>query len=343
MLKDKRLSTGESLELSHNKIFLPYIPETSSCHVFFDWAANSLVRFRLLRLKGSSPKNLEMSVITVEAKIQMSAETLIHKFVTASSFAIGIAGCIAIGSASAAPEAMPEVVSRVWLENGSQTAAVTINGEEIVRFKADVDCDDAAEEADELAVKLNELLHDKKFDASALLPTTNDMKAEIKQDNNVILSFDPFVGSTDGDQISSKKVLEASTRLCNSLRQALGAFILPPSSQISGNDKAAITVGGASFSGNASWYGGKFNGRRCSDGSRFSEERLTAAHRSLPFGTKLLVKNRRTGATCIVEVNDRGPFIGNRVIDLSKAAARQLNMVGSGIALVDCQVLATND
>ena len=66
---------------------------------------------------------------------------------------------------------------------------------------------------------------------------------------------------------------------------------------------------------------------------------MTAAHRSLPFGTKLLVMNRRTGDSCVVKVNDRGPFIGGRVIDLSKGAARQLNMLGSGIAMVDCIVL----
>lgn len=284
-----------------------------------------------------------MSVITVETPKQLLAGTvLLRKFLIATSLAVGVAGSIGVCTAGAAPEAMPEVVSRVWLENGAQTAAVTINGEEVVRFKADIDCDEAAEEAEELAVKLNELIHDKKFDASVMLPAATDMKAEIKQDNNTIISFNPFAGSTDSDQ-PGKKILEASTRLCNSLRQALGAAILPAGSLSNNNDKTTANAGGFSFSGNASWYGGKFNGRRCSDGSRFSEERLTAAHRSLPFGTKLLVKNRRTGATCIVEVNDRGPFIGNRVIDLSKAAARQLNMVGSGIAFVDCLVIAAND
>jgi len=106
---------------------------------------------------------------------------------------------------------------------------------------------------------------------------------------------------------------------------------------------AAIAAAGASisgrFSGNASWYGPHFHGRKCSDGTIFDQEGMTAAHRSLPFGTKLLVMNRRTGASCVVKVNDRGPFIGGRVIDLSKGAARQLNMLGSGVAMVDCIVL----
>jgi rare lipoprotein A len=68
---------------------------------------------------------------------------------------------------------------------------------------------------------------------------------------------------------------------------------------------------------------------------------MTAAHRSLPFGTKLLVMNRKTGSSCVVEINDRGPFVGDRVIDLSRGAARQLNMISSGVALVDCLVLGS--
>ncbi len=68
-------------------------------------------------------------------------------------------------------------------------------------------------------------------------------------------------------------------------------------------------------------------------------EGMTAAHRSLPFGTRLLVMNRSTGDSCVVSVNDRGPFIGDRIIDLSKGAARKLNMLGSGVALVDCVII----
>ncbi|HMY03328.1 MAG TPA: septal ring lytic transglycosylase RlpA family protein, partial [Candidatus Obscuribacter sp.] len=92
-------------------------------------------------------------------------------------------------------------------------------------------------------------------------------------------------------------------------------------------------------SGQASWYGGKFHGRRTSNGDVFDQDGFTAAHRTLPFGTKLLVMNRRTGDSCVVEVNDRGPFCGERVIDLSRGAANKLNMLSSGVATVDCMVL----
>lgn len=84
------------------------------------------------------------------------------------------------------------------------------------------------------------------------------------------------------------------------------------------------------FKGLASWYGGKFHGRKTASGERFDEDKLTCAHRTLPFGTELLVMNPATGKACTVTVNDRGPYHGKRVIDLSKAAARKLGINGVG-------------
>ncbi|MCW5824522.1 MAG: septal ring lytic transglycosylase RlpA family protein [Cyanobacteria bacterium TGS_CYA1] len=99
------------------------------------------------------------------------------------------------------------------------------------------------------------------------------------------------------------------------------------------------TQGLSRFSGKASWYGGKFHGRRSASGERFDCNNLTAAHRTLPFGTKLLVRNKRTGASCVVKVSDRGPYSHGRVIDLSMGAAKQLNMISSGVANVDVFVM----
>lgn len=84
------------------------------------------------------------------------------------------------------------------------------------------------------------------------------------------------------------------------------------------------------FKGLASWYGEKFHGRKTASGERFDEEGMTCAHRTLPFGTKVLVMNPASGKTCTVTVNDRGPYVGSRVIDLSKAAARKLGITGVG-------------
>lgn len=91
--------------------------------------------------------------------------------------------------------------------------------------------------------------------------------------------------------------------------------------------------------GVASWYGPGFHGRRTASGTRYDMNELTAAHKSLPFGTRLLVTNKANGRSTIVTITDRGPYIGKRVLDLSKEAARQLHMVGSGIEEVEYKIL----
>ena len=79
----------------------------------------------------------------------------------------------------------------------------------------------------------------------------------------------------------------------------------------------------AAQSGAASWYG---SGHRTANGERFNPNGLTAAHRSLPFGTRVRVENRRTGRSVVVRINDRGPFVRGRIIDLSQAAAEALDL-----------------
>lgn len=92
--------------------------------------------------------------------------------------------------------------------------------------------------------------------------------------------------------------------------------------------------------GTASFYGQQFNGRRTASGERFDMSELTAAHRTLPFGSKVRVTNAANGRSVVVRINDRGPFHGGRLIDVSRAAAEQLGLIapGSGrvrLALVD--------
>jgi rare lipoprotein A len=95
--------------------------------------------------------------------------------------------------------------------------------------------------------------------------------------------------------------------------------------------KSKSTGGGSSYqSGVASWYGGKFHGRKTASGETYNQNSLTAAHRSLPFGTKVRVTNTNNGDTVVVRINDRGPFVGGRVIDLSRAAASSIGINGLG-------------
>lgn len=86
--------------------------------------------------------------------------------------------------------------------------------------------------------------------------------------------------------------------------------------------------------GYASYYGSKFHGKRTASGEIFNQNLLTAAHRTFKFGTKVRVKNLRNNKTVTVRINDRGPFIKGRIIDLSKSAAKKIGMIQSGVAKV---------
>lgn len=85
---------------------------------------------------------------------------------------------------------------------------------------------------------------------------------------------------------------------------------------------------GAAQSGKASWYGPGFHGRRTASGEIFNTHSMTAAHKTLPFGTRVKVTSRATGRSVVVRINDRGPFVRGRIIDLSQASARALGMAG---------------
>jgi len=94
--------------------------------------------------------------------------------------------------------------------------------------------------------------------------------------------------------------------------------------------------------GEASWYGGKFQGRRTANGEIFDTHQLTGAHKTLPFDTRVKVTNLKNGKTVEVRINDRGPFIKGRIIDLSMAAAQQIDLLGSGVTRVKIEVMGSS-
>lgn len=94
------------------------------------------------------------------------------------------------------------------------------------------------------------------------------------------------------------------------------------------------------LTGIASWYGRKFHGRRTASGEVYNMHARTAAHRSLPFGTLVRVTNLQNGRQSIVRINDRGPFVAGREIDLSYGTASDLGMVGTGLAKVRMEILS---
>lgn len=91
--------------------------------------------------------------------------------------------------------------------------------------------------------------------------------------------------------------------------------------------------------GIASWYGPKFHGRRTANGETYDQNDFTAAHRTLPFNTLVRVENISNGKSVVVRINDRGPYVGDRIIDLSKKAAQHIDMVGIGTTEVNLVIL----
>ncbi|CAN5916699.1 septal ring lytic transglycosylase RlpA family protein [soil metagenome] len=91
--------------------------------------------------------------------------------------------------------------------------------------------------------------------------------------------------------------------------------------------------------GTASWYGKELAGHKTASGERFDPQKLTAAHRTLRFGTQVRVTRVKTGKSVTVRINDRGPFSKTRIIDLSEAAARTLGMIDAGVTKVELEVV----
>lgn len=90
--------------------------------------------------------------------------------------------------------------------------------------------------------------------------------------------------------------------------------------------------------GTASWYGGRWHGRKTANGERYDQYSMTAAHKKLPFHTKVRVTNLNTGKSCIVRINNRGPYVRGRVIDLSVAAAKKIGSYSGGLSRVKLEV-----
>jgi rare lipoprotein A len=126
-----------------------------------------------------------------------------------------------------------------------------------------------------------------------------------------------------------------------SLSLLLGACAIHPGPDRPGYDRdmgqypeqTAARASGSVEEGRISYYADKFHGRKTASGVRFDKNLMTAAHRSLPFRTKVEVTNLDNGKSVIVEINDRGPFADDRILDVSPAAARKLGLIVTGTAM----------
>ena len=166
----------------------------------------------------------------------------------------------------------------------------------------------------------------------------------IKVKDTVLAEIDASTRLPDTISDRAKDALQATNRL----RKLIGDA--PPLHEISGRqvqlprdqfieEIATSLVRIGRMLGFASWYGVQDNGKQTASGEVFNDNELTAAHRDLPFGTRVLVTNRQNGRSVIVRINDRGPYVPDRIIDLSTAAAGLLGMFGPGVVPVNVDIL----
>ncbi|NEQ98965.1 MAG: septal ring lytic transglycosylase RlpA family protein [Cyanothece sp. SIO2G6] len=221
-----------------------------------------------------------------------------------------------------------------FLGDVDATTAVPDQADAIIASGTDLDIADPAVRATVLAAQINQYhLEGRSADAITVKwnATTEELLMEagtawtLAMDNTVIFP------ETTGE------LAEDALHATNMLRRQLGGAVAL--TEVEGLPSRPVTVARASFSGMASWYGPGFHGRMSASGERFDQHAMTAAHRTLPFGTLVQVTNLNNGASTIVRINDRGPYSYGRVIDLSAAAARSIGMISSGVAPVSVDVL----
>ena len=239
--------------------------------------------------------------------------------------------------------------------------------------KANSSYSDPLEKANLVAAKINDLVNNK-ADASKITVSwsgttqsksgakTVDERYAIKVDGSELVEINSDTRLPDATKNLRQDALQATNRLRRLVGKAsplktiagLPTELTKPKKQAVKIKKTTANKhhtkqwrkrrrvaarGGRRFRGIASFYGAYFAGRKTASGERFNPSKMTAAHKTLPFGTRVRVTNMRNGRSVVVRINDRGPFIRGRVIDLSRGAAGVIGMIGRGIAPVRVEVL----
>lgn len=245
-----------------------------------------------------------------------------------------------------------DMVTQIHPHNlaGRQATTLYIRNIPFLTFVSQGNISNSNERASAIAAKINQLITDK-VDASQITVSWKAASYIIKVNGEELVEID---GDTtrlpDTTNNLSQDALQATNRLrrlidvAHALNQ-IDNIPLPPQEPIKQPQQVKPpqqNTGGqvqATSKGMASYYSYE-GGNRTATGERFNPQGFTAAHRSLPFGTRVRVTNTGNGRSVVVRINDRGPFIRGRLIDLSVGAARELGMISSGVAAVKIEILS---
>lgn len=239
------------------------------------------------------------------------------------------------------------IVTKLYQHSLNQQKAVTLHLRDIPLLTfIDAPEHNALENATKLATNLEQISENPSLGNEILVVWNPDTQNYVIQlDGKELTVINEYVILPDGTDNLSQDALQATNRLRRLLSNA------SPLKEIKGQPKtvarknrtsapeAAVKSLRRAAQGIASWYGPGFHGRRTASGETFNQNALTAAHRYLPFGTRVRVTNMRNGRSVVVRINDRGPFARGRIVDLSAAAASAIGLKRSGVAPVQVQVL----
>ncbi|MGV3526821.1 MAG: septal ring lytic transglycosylase RlpA family protein [Candidatus Sericytochromatia bacterium] len=210
----------------------------------------------------------------------------------------------------------------------NQNCTLTVNGQQRLVFSQVPAAIRPAiqEDLGRLARRLNRLSQAQPIQAAEIEPVLENGEHEIRYRNQLLLRL-----GQDWSQYRKQSRLATLLDVTNQLRTKLGAQPLRNFDTLNSQPDQV---------GMASWYGGFFHGRRTANGERYNVHQYTAAHKKLPFGSRVLVTNLNTKQSVIVKINDRGPFVSERIIDLSPAAFKHIGYLGQGVLKVKITVLS---
>ncbi|MFM7448517.1 MAG: septal ring lytic transglycosylase RlpA family protein [Leptolyngbyaceae cyanobacterium] len=251
-----------------------------------------------------------------------------------------MAGAASNSAVDQSSQSFPAPAARAYKDPDSVFVAVVSDE---TRSTSAAPADEPTWQASEVATRINQL-NQAGLDGSRILVKWDSQSPKngdrylITVENQVLVTVTQNVRLPD----TTRNLAEDALQAANRLRRTLGNA--NPLSEVSGMPQPkqqVIAIGPIRLrlNGWASWYGPGLHGNPSASGEPFNQHDLTAAHRTLPFGTRVQVTNLDNGRTVVVRINDRGPFHGNRIIDISTAAARILGLVQSGVAPVRLDVV----
>ncbi|AFY73213.1 rare lipoprotein A [Synechococcus sp. PCC 7502] len=199
---------------------------------------------------------------------------------------------------------------------------------------------DPVERATVMASTFNQLARDG-FDAKNIVVVWQSGDYVLKLGDQMSLKLDSSLLIPDATKDKANDAIATANLLRRLLGKAqpLTTIAGMPATNIRPSYSLPIAIVSQVISGMASWYGPGFHGGYTANGERFDKYTLTAAHPTLPFGTPVRVTNTYNGKSVVVRINDRGPYSGGRVIDLSQGAAQMIGLISSGVAPVKLEVM----